>query len=222
MGTSGSRRSLELPVKTQLEPVVWVVDDDPAVREYLRLLIESVGLRVETCPTAQEFLDVYDASVAGCLVLDVRMPGLSGFDLQAELATRGMRLPIIMMTGHAEVPMAVRAMRAGAIDFVQKPVDGQMLLERIQQAIEADRRLRRVTAERAQVRVKLERLTPRQRAVLAGLVDGKPSKVIAAELGLSPKTVDVHRSRLMERLNARSLPDLFRLVSLVADDEAHS
>lgn len=213
---------MQEPVETQAEPVVWVVDDDPAVREYLRLLIESVRLRVETCPTGHAFLDTYDASVPGCLVLDVRMPGLSGFDLQAELTARGVQMPIIMMTGHAEVPMAVRAMRAGAIDFVQKPVDGQQLLERIQQAIETDRRDRRLATERAQVRAKLARLTPRQRAVLDGLIEGKPSKIIASELGLSPKTVDVHRSRLMERLNANSLPDLFRLVSLANENDAQS
>jgi RNA polymerase sigma factor (sigma-70 family) len=204
----------------QMGATVFVVDDDPAVREYLRWLIESVGLTVQTHPTAQEFLDVYNPSAPGCLVLDVRMPGLSGFDLQAELVARQINIPIIMMTAYAEVPMAVRAMRGGAIDFLQKPFDGQMLLDRIQQAIESDRATRRAGAERARIVTLLAGLPPRQRAVLEGLVAGKPSKVIAAELGLSPKTVDVHRARLMERLGAQSLPDLFRLILLARGEQA--
>ncbi len=199
---------------------VYVVDDDQAVREYLGWLIESVGLRSERYPTAQAFLEAYDGSVPGCLVLDVRMPGLSGFDLQAELAARRITLPIIMMTAYAEVPMAVRAMRGGAIDFIQKPFDGQMLLDRVQQAIAADREAHRARAERVEIVALLQRLPPRQRAVLDGLVAGKPSKVIAAELGVSPKTVDVHRARLMARLGAQSLPDLFRLVLLARGENA--
>ena len=201
-------------------PTVFVVDDDPAVRAYLQWLIESVGLAVQTFATAQEFLDNYDPPVPGCLVLDVRMPGLSGFDLQAALAARQITIPIIMMTAYAEVPMAVRAMRGGAVDFIQKPFDGQLLLDRIQQAIDADRAARQAGAERAHVTEMLERLPPRQRAVLDGLVAGKPSKAIAADLGLSPKTVDVHRARLMERLGAQSLPDLFRLILLARGEKA--
>lgn len=204
----------------QERTTVFVVDDDPAVREYLRWLIESVGLAVQTYATAQAFLDAYDASRPGCLVTDVRMPGLSGFDLQATLAVRQIAIPVIMMTAYAEVPMAVRAMRGGAIDFLQKPFDGQMLLDRIQQAIESDWQTRRAQAERRHIMALLERLPPRQRAVLDGLVAGKPSKVIAAELGLSPKTVDVHRARLMERLGAQSLPDLFRLILLARGERA--
>jgi two-component system response regulator FixJ len=203
----------------QRAATVFVVDDDPAVREYLQWLIESVGLAVKASATAQEFLDTYDLSVPGCLVLDVRMPGLSGFDLQAELAARQIMIPIIMMTAYAEVPMAVRAMRGGAIDFIQKPFDGQLLLDRIQRAVDSDRMARSARAERAQVAALLERLPPRQRAVLDGLVAGKPSKVIASELGLSPKTVDVHRARLMERLGAQSLPDLFRLILLARGEK---
>jgi two-component system response regulator FixJ len=198
---------------------VFVVDDDPAVREYLQWLIESVGLAVQTHATARAFLDAYAPSEPGCLVLDVRMPGLSGFDLQAELTARQITIPIIMMTAYAEVPMAVRAMRGGAVDFIQKPFDGQMLLDRIQQAIAADRATRQAGAERARIVALLERLPPRQRAVLDGLVEGKPSKVIAADLGLSPKTVDVHRGRLMERLGAQSLPDLFRLILLARGEK---
>lgn len=212
MGVDAGRRK-------NAEATVFVVDDDAAVRDYLKWLMESVQLRAELFPTAREFLERYGPEQPGCLLLDVRMPGLSGFDLQEELQARRIRLPIIMMTAYAEVPMAVRAMRGGAVDFIEKPLDGQVLLDRVQQAIAKDRAAREAEEERAAVRDRLARLTPRQRAVLEGLVAGKPSKVIAAELGVSPSTVDVHRGRLMQRLQARSLPDLFRLVLLTQESE---
>ncbi len=204
--------------ETSPQPAVFVVDDDAAVRQYLQWLIESIGLRAATFASARDFLDAYEPENPGCLILDVRMPGLSGFDLQAELRARNIDIPIIMMTAYAEVPMAVRALHAGAIDFIQKPFDGQVLLDRVQQAILQDHDRRRAEAERRGVQARLSRLTPRQRDVLGGLVAGKPSKVIAAELGLSPSTVDVHRSRIMERLEAQSLPDLFRLILLASGD----
>jgi two-component system response regulator FixJ len=202
------------------EPTVFIVDDDQGVREYLQWLVESVGLRAESFPTAREFLDAYDPTTPGCLVLDVRLPGLSGFDLQAELSKRNIALPIIMMTGYAEVPMAVRALKAGAHDFIQKPLDGQLLLDRIQQAIEADQGARQAHAGHTEVASHLAELTPRQRQVLDGVLEGKPSKIIASELGLSAKTVDVHRARIMEKLGAQSLPDLFRLVVLARSQKA--
>jgi len=145
------------------------------------------------------------------------MPGPSGFDLQDELNSRKVRIPLIMMTAYAEVPMAVRALRSGAFDFVQKPFDGQVLLDRVQQAVEADRHKRESRADSADVVARMAQLTTRQRAVLDGLLAGKPIKAIAADLGLSPKTVDVHRIRLMERLQARSLPHLFQLVFQARD-----
>ena len=206
--------------ETRADPIVFVVDDDVGVREYLQRLIGSVRLGVALFATAQEFLEAYQADQPGCLLLDVRMPGLSGFDLQAQLQERGIRLPIIMMTAYAEVPMAVRALRSGAVDFIEKPLDGQIVLDRVQQAIAKDLASHRDRHERHLVQQRLARLTPRQRTVLDGLVAGKPSKVIAAELGLSPSTVDVHRGRLMERLQARSLPDLFRLVLLTQEPES--
>ncbi len=202
------------------EPTVFVVDDDQAVRQYLQWLIESVGLRAETYPTARAFLDAYDPATPGCLVLDVRLPGLSGFDLQDELGKRNITLPIIMMTGYGEVPMAVRALKAGAHDFIEKPLDGQLLLDRVQQAVEADLKARRAQVGRSEVVSHLAELTPRQRQVLDGVLEGKPSKIIAAELGLSAKTVDVHRARIMEKLGAQSLPDLFRLVVLARGEQA--
>lgn len=202
----------------QPNSIVWIVDDDPAVREYLQWLIESVGLGVSLHDSATDFLQRYQDAAPGCLLVDVRMPGPSGFDLQDALAERQIRLPLIMMTAYAEVPMAVRALRNGAFDFVQKPFDGQVLLDRVRQAVEADRRDRSGRAEAIEARARLARLTPRQRAVLDGLLEGKPIKAIAADLGLSPKTVDVHRVRLLERMQATSLSQLFQLVFLARED----
>ena len=196
-------------------PVVYLVDDDDAAREYLQWLLETAGWNVQAFDGAQGFLDAYDPSRPGCLVTDVRMPGLSGLDLQRELATRSIRLPIIMISAFAEVPMAVRAMRDGAVDFLEKPFDGQRLVERVRSALESDCNQRAEQAQRDAVAASLARLTPRQLSVLEGLTAGKPSKVIAAELGVSPRTVDVHRFRLLHQLGAQSLPDLFRRVLLV-------
>jgi two-component system response regulator FixJ len=195
--------------------LIYVVDDDDGAREYVSWLLESAGWEVRSYARAQQFLDVFDAERPSCLVTDVRMPGLSGLDLQRELTTRGIRLPIIMMSGFSEVPMAVRAMRDGAIDFLEKPFDGQTLVERVRAALETATREYREREEHAAVTASLAKLTPRQRTVLDGLIAGKPSKVIAAELGVSPRTVDVHRFRLMHQLGAQSLPDLFRRVLLI-------
>jgi len=196
-------------------PIIFVVDDDDAAREYVCWLLESAGWAVRSYSNAQSFLDDYDPTCAGCLISDVRMPGLSGLDLQREMAARPIRLPIIMISAFAEVPMAVRAMRDGAVDFLEKPFDGQALLDRVRAAVDADRAWREDEVERSAVAARLAKLTPRQRAVLEGLTAGKPSKIIAAELGVSPRTVDVHRFRLMRQIGADSLPDLFRRVLLV-------
>ncbi|MFI5397089.1 MAG: response regulator transcription factor [Candidatus Binatia bacterium] len=190
---------------------VFVVDDDPAMRESLRWLIESVGLNVETFPTAQEFLESYDPSTPGCLVLDIRMPGMSGLDLQSELAARKIPVPILIITGHAEVPVAVRALKAGALDFIQKPFSDQLLLDRIRRAIEADVLSRRAWSERAEVAARVGQLTPREREVMDLVIAGKANKVIASELGLSPKTVEVHRAHVMKKMQVDSLADLVRL-----------
>lgn len=199
--------------------VVFVVDDDPEVREYVRWLLESRGLSVKSYDEPRAFLDSLDNGLleAGpaCLVTDLRMPGLSGLDLQSEIAARGIDLPIIMISAYAEVSSAVRAMREGAVDFLEKPFDGPELINRVETALAADREARRTAFQRAEVAAALARLTPRQRVVLEGLTAGKPSKIIASELGVSPRTVDVHRFRLMHALGAQSLPDLFRLVMLV-------
>jgi FixJ family two-component response regulator len=200
-------------------PTVYVVDDDPAMRSSLRWLIESVGLTVRTCSSAQEFLRTYEPTDPGCLVLDVRMPGMSGLDLQAELAARKIKIPILIITGYAEVPLAVRAMKAGAFDFIEKPFSDQTLLDRIRAAVAHDDVVRRRQAARAQVEARLRLLTAREREVLNRVVTGKSNKVIAADLQLSTKTVEVHRAHVMEKLKADNLADLIRLSLLATEDE---
>ena len=202
----------------QSNPTVFVVDDDPAIRESLRWLIESVGLNVKIFATAQDFLEGYDPSLAGCLVLDIRMPGMSGLDLQNELVARKVNIPILIITGHAEVPVAVRAMKAGALDFIEKPFSDQLLLDRIRRAIEADAEFRRVHSQRAAVAARLAGLTPREREVMDLVIAGKANKVIASELGLSPKTIEVHRAHVMKKMQVDSLADLVR-VGMVSRNE---
>jgi two-component system response regulator FixJ len=196
------------------EETVFVVDDDRAMRDSLRWLLESIGLSVRTYPTAADFLREYDASQPGCLVLDVRMPGMSGLDLQAELMRRGGGLPTIVITGHAEVPMAVRAVKAGAVDFIEKPFSDQLLLDRVRQALEIDRQDREVRRRREDAQRRLEGLTAREREVLGLVVAGKANKEIAADLGLSPKTVEVHRAHVMTKMDVDSLAELIRVAIL--------
>jgi FixJ family two-component response regulator len=196
------------------EPIVFVVDDDRAMRESLRWLLESVGLTVRTYANAADFLREYEPTQAGCLVLDVRMPGMSGLDLQAELGRRGAGLPTIVVTGHAEVPMAVRAVKAGAVDFIEKPFSDQLLLDRVRQALEIDRLEREVRRRREEARRRLESLTAREREVLTLVAAGKANKEIAAELGLSPKTVEVHRAHVMSKMSVDSLAELIRVAIL--------
>jgi len=190
---------------------VFVVDDDPAVRQSLRWLIESVGLTVKAYGTANEFLEQYSHDGHGCLVLDVRMPGLSGLDLQEKLAARNIEIPIIVVTGHADVPMAIRAIKAGALDFIEKPFNDQVLLERIGQALAADARIRKTQNERAEIAARLESLTSREREVMEMVVSGKANKVIAGQLGVSQKTVEVHRANVMKKMQVESLAGLVRL-----------
>src|SRR5215831_15832690 len=201
------------------QPTVYVVDDDPAMRSSLRWLIESVGLTVRTCASAQDFLRTYEGD-PGCLVLDMRMPGMSGLDLQAELAARKIHIPILIITGYAEVPLAVRAMKGGAFDFIEKPFSDQALLDRIRAAVALDEEARHHRVARQEVASRLRLLTARERDVLSRVVTGKSNKVIAAELRLSTKTVEVHRAHVMEKLKADSLADLIRLSLLASEDDA--
>jgi FixJ family two-component response regulator len=193
------------------EPTVFVVDDDKGMRESLGWLIESAGLNVESYPSAKDFLDAYDPDRPGCLVLDVRMSDLSGLELQKKLAAKEVTLPIIFITAHGSVAAAVRAMRAGAIDYILKPFDHEALLERIEQCVERDREVRREHAWRAEVVTRFTLLTAREREVMERVVAGKPNKVIAAELNLSHKTVEAHRARVMEKMHAGSVADLIRM-----------
>ena len=194
------------------EATVHVVDDDKAVRESLQRLMESVGVVVETYPSAQAFLDGYDRARPGCLVLDIRMPGMSGLELQEKLADEGIGLPVIIISAHGNVEKAVRAMKAGAVDFIKKPYKGQLLLERIRQALELDACMRRKEEERAEVGARIARLTPREREVMHLLAAGKRPKQIAFELGLSRKTVDVHRGHIMMKMQVDSLVELARMI----------
>ena len=191
---------------------VFIVDDDAAVRDSLAMLLELKGFHTRTYATAEDFLERYRTEWAGCLVLDLRMTGMSGLELQTELARRGVRLPVIIVTAHGDVPTARAAFKAGAVDFIEKPVDDEALIAAIAGAMDRDERERREAASRVSVAERLERLTPREREVLALVADGKHNREIAALLSISPRTVEVYKARLMEKLQVQRLPELVRLV----------
>ena len=202
----------EMKNDNTLKPTVFIVDDDAAVRDSLKFLMRSVGHAVETFASAQEFLDAYRDDRPGCLVLDIRMPGVSGLELQEQLVERHSIVPIIFITGHGDVPMAVEAMQAGAMDFIQKPFRDQDLLDRINQALEKDAGNRQALRESNAIRERLAALTPREREVMDLVVHGKANKVIAGDLDLSQRTVEIHRARVMEKMQAASLAHLVRMV----------
>lgn len=191
---------------------VCIVDDDEAVRSSMMLLMKSMGLRAQVYGSAQEFLDGFDPQRPGCLVLDVRMPGMSGLELQEALNERGAVLPIIFVTGHGDVPLAVEAMQRGAMDFLQKPFRDQDLLDRINRALDKDRTGRELLGNRDRIRSRLAQLTPREREVLAMVTQGKSNKVVAADLALSERTVEIHRAHVMQKMAANSLAHLVRMV----------
>lgn len=197
------------------EATVYLVDDDAAVRAGFSALFKSVGLPVVSFASGEAFLESVDARALGCLVVDVRMPGMSGLELQERLHDRGIGLPIILISAHGDVPMAVRAMKGGALDFLEKPVNEQLLLDRVQGCLSMAHRTHDDAELVATTRARLEALTPREREVLDRLVKGKSSKVIAAELDISPRTVDVHRSHIMDKLGVRSIAELVRVALLV-------
>jgi FixJ family two-component response regulator len=192
-------------------PTVFVVDDDPAFCQSLRLLLHSAGLRVEDYPSAESFLEAACAQRPGCLVLDVRMPGWSGLELQAHLSAKRIRMPIIFITGHGDIPMAVSAVKAGAVDFLEKPLNDEVLLERIHQALAYDAQQRRAALDRAQSDARLARLTPREKEVMQLVVAGRSNKQIAAELQISHRTVEIYRARVMDKLGTKSLCELIKI-----------
>lgn len=197
-------------------PIVYVVDDDAGVRSAVALLLKSMGQPSATFGSAWEFLAAYEPDQPGCVLLDVRMPGMSGLELQGELNRRGVLLPVIFITGHGDVPMAVEAMQHGAFDFLQKPFKDHDLTGRIRRALAHDRELREKIGRKTQIRARLARLTPRERQVLRLVADGKPNKVMAAELGVSQRTVEIHRAHVMRKMGASSLAQLVRMMLVAA------
>jgi two-component system response regulator FixJ len=197
---------------------VYVVDDDDGMRRALSLLLTTVGYKTAAFASPKDFLEKFQRDAAGCLVLDIRMPGMSGLELQQHLNRMGSMLPVIFITGHGDVPMAVQAMKEGAFEFVQKPFRDQDLLDRINHALELDKENRGTLARRADVLHRLESLTPREKQVMDFVVDGAANKVIAIDLGLSERTVEIHRAKVMEKMGARSVAHLVKLQLSMSKD----
>ena len=191
---------------------VMVVDDDAGMRNAMRALLKSVGLPCTLYASAQEFLASYQPTQQGCLVLDIRMPGMSGLELQQQLNMRGAVIPVIFMSGHADIPMAVEAMQHGAFDFLQKPFRDQDLLDRIQRAIAKDAEVRKSLGEHERIKAHLSELTPREREVLDLMTQGLQNKAIAQKLSVSPRTIEIHRARVMEKMSAHSVAELVRMM----------
>jgi len=195
------------------EPTVFVVDDDPAVRRFLHGLISSVNLRVELFDSAHSFLDGHVPETPGCLLLDIRMPGMSGLELQKELATRKIDLPIVFLTGHGDVQIAVSAMKAGAYDFVEKPFNNELLLDVLQKAVVEGLTAERSRSEKAEIDQRVALLTQRELEVMKMVVAGETNKGIARQLGISERTVENHRGKVMSKTQARSLAQLVKMLS---------
>jgi FixJ family two-component response regulator len=194
------------------EPTVFIIDDDAHVRAAIELLMQSVGLHAESLASATDYLEQFDPQRPGCLVLDIRMPRMSGLELQERLSTEALHPPIIIITGHGDIPMAVAAVQAGAVDFIEKPFRDQLLLDAIHRAITRDAERRGQAIKHAEIEQRLQRLTPREREVLDQVMQGARNKVIAFDLGISQSTVEAHRAKVMEKMQAKTLSDLMRMV----------
>lgn len=201
------------------EPLVYVIDDDEAVRDSLAMLLKSVGLAHEVYASALDFLRAYDAERHACIVSDIRMPGMNGLELQERLIESGVEVPLIFITGHGDVPMAVGAMKRGAADFIQKPFSDQELIDRIHQVLEKEKIRRAARHEENIIRERLSTLTPREAEVMERVVKGQANKVIAMDLGVSQRTVELHRARVMRKLRMRSLAELVQAVGRVSNPE---
>ncbi len=199
---------------------IYIIDDDQQVRGALALLMESVGLKPQTFSSGMEFLEQFDPEQPGCIILDVRMPGMSGLELQARLAAEPVHPPIIIITGHGDVPMAVRAVQAGAVNFIEKPFNDQVLLDSVHRALEKDAQRRGKASRLAEIKSRLESLTPREKEVMNLVVAGQRNKVIAMNLSVAQSTVEAHRAKVMEKMRAESLSDLMRMVLSLEDDNA--
>jgi two-component system response regulator FixJ len=193
------------------DATVFVVDDDGPVRDAIAFMLETVDVKCETFANAQEFLDSYDVSRRGCLVLDIRMPGMSGLELQVYLAEHNVEVPIIFITGHGDIPMAVEAMKRGAVDFIRKPFRDQELIDRIHEALLVEQSQRDAAANLVELRSRADSLTPRESEVFGRVADGQANKVVAIELGISERTVEIHRSQVMQKMQARNLAALVRM-----------
>ena len=206
-----------------LEPTVFIVDDDSAMRDSLQWLLKTVGLRVEAFDSAAEFLAEFASDGPGCLIFDVRMPGTSGLDLYEDLVGRGVSMPVVFITAFADVPMAIRAMKSGAVEFIEKPFNRQTLLEKVQRAIRDDMERHRLTTESDSIRARFLKLTDKEREVLKMVKEGLPNKAMATLLEISPRAVEMRRASLMKKLGARSLVELMRLTIAYQEDagEAH-
>ena len=197
------------------DPIVFIVDDDDSVRKALTRLIKSVDLNAEAFASAHDFLKRESHNGPACLILDMRMPGLSGLDLQDELVAAGRTLPIIFISAHGNIPLSVRAMKAGAVDFIEKPFEDQTLLDAINQSLKKDRQVKLEQAELREIKRRVDSLTPRERQVFALVVSGKLNKQVAFELGTTERTIKAHRARVMKKMQANSLADLIRLAEKV-------
>lgn len=195
------------------DATVYVVDDDKAIRHSLEMLIGAVGFKVRVFPDAVSFLDTFDPELRGCIVADLSMPGMNGLEMQERLNALSCRMPIIFLSGHGDVPAAVHALQKGAVDFLEKPFNPKLLLERIEQAVKQDSELNAAAERSAEIQARITQLTAREREIMSLVAEGKLSKVIAEDLGISERTVELHRSRMMKKMSARSVADLMRMIS---------